>query len=41
MPNHIQKGVPIYQFGWWPEIVGAIYALILIWFLFSFADGFI
>ena len=29
----------IYEFGWWPEIVGAIGVVLLITFLFTNARG--
>lgn len=29
----------VYNFGWWPEIVGAIGVALLIWFLIAFARG--
>ena len=28
-----------YDFGWWPEIVGAIGVGLLIWYLITFARG--
>ena len=27
------------DFGWWPEIVGAVGVLAQIWFMIYFADG--
>lgn len=30
---------PVYSFGWWPEIVGIISVVLLVWFLISFAGG--
>ena len=41
MPSQNQKRPPVYSFGWWPELVGALYALGLILFLFAYADAFI
>ena len=29
----------IYDFGWWPEIAGALGVLLLIWYLITFARG--
>lgn len=29
----------IHEFGWWPEIVGAIGVILPIWFLIIFARG--
>ncbi len=29
----------VYDFGWWPEIFGAVALAALIWFLFTFARG--
>ncbi len=29
----------VYDFGWWPEIAGAIGVALLIWFLIAFARG--
>ena len=29
----------VYDFGWWPEIVGAIGVLLLVWYLITFARG--
>jgi hypothetical protein len=29
----------IYDFGWWPEIVGVIGVILLIWYLIAFARG--
>ena len=29
----------VHEFGWWPEIVGAIAVGLLIWFLIAFARG--
>lgn len=29
----------VYEFGWWPEIVGALGVTLLIWFLIAFARG--
>ena len=29
----------IYDFGWWPEIVGAVGVLMLVWYLITFARG--
>jgi hypothetical protein len=28
-----------YDFGWWPEIVGAVGVLMLVWYLIAFARG--
>lgn len=30
---------PVHNFGWWPEIVGAICVALLIWYLIAFARG--
>ncbi|WP_280952857.1 hypothetical protein [Cohaesibacter celericrescens] len=30
----------IYDFGWWPEIFGALGVAALLWFLISYASGF-
>lgn len=29
----------VHEFGWWPEIAGAIGVVVLIWFLITFARG--
>lgn len=29
----------IHDFGWWPEIFGAIAVALLIWYLIAFARG--
>jgi len=29
----------VYDFGWWPEIAGAIGVVVLIWLLMAFARG--
>ena len=29
----------VYDFGWWPEIVGVIGVLLLVWYLITFARG--
>lgn len=29
----------VYDFGWWPEIVGAAAVALLIWYLITFARG--
>lgn len=29
----------VFEFGWWPEIFGAIGVAVLIWFLIAFARG--
>ncbi|WP_280520586.1 hypothetical protein [Phaeobacter sp. J2-8] len=29
----------IYDFGWWPEIIGAIAVVTLVWALIAFARG--
>ena len=29
----------IYDFGWWPEVVGMGLVGLIVWFLFTFADG--
>ena len=29
----------VYDFGWWPEIVGTVGVVLLIWFLITFARG--
>ena len=29
----------VYDFGWWPEVFGAIGVALLIWFLIAFARG--
>lgn len=34
-----QNDPPVYDFGWWPEIIGAIGVALLIWFLISNARG--
>jgi hypothetical protein len=30
---------PVHEFGWWPEIVGAIAVIVLVWALIAFARG--
>ncbi len=30
---------PVYEFGWWPEITGALGVALLIWYLITFARG--
>lgn len=29
----------VYEFGWWPEIVGAAAVALLVWYLITFARG--
>lgn len=29
----------VFDFGWWPEIFGAVCAALLVWFLIAFARG--
>lgn len=29
----------IHEFGWWPEIFGAVGVALLVWFLITFARG--
>ena len=29
----------VYEFGWWPEIVGAVAVIVLVWALIAFARG--
>lgn len=29
----------VYEFGWWPEIAGAVGVALLVWFLIAFARG--
>ena len=29
----------VYDFGWWPEIVGVIGVILLVWYLITFARG--
>ena len=36
-PDH--HGPPVYELGWWPEVVGAAATAVLIWFLITFATG--
>ncbi|MDD9740775.1 MAG: hypothetical protein RID15_04415 [Marinovum algicola] len=31
--------LPVYDFGWWPEVAGAVGVAALITFLISFATG--
>ncbi len=34
-----QPGFPIYDFGWWSEITGAIAVTVIIRFLIVYSDG--
>ena len=31
--------IEVYEFGWWPEIAGAVGVALMIWFLITFARG--
>lgn len=33
------EGPPVYDFGWWPEIIGALMVIGLITFLITMSDG--
>lgn len=30
---------PVYSFGWWPEIVGLLGVIVVIWYLMTYARG--
>lgn len=34
-----REQAPIYDFGWWPEIVGLVLTITIVTFLITVADG--
>ena len=37
--DHERHDPPVYELGWWPEIVGAVAVAALTWFLITYSTG--